>query len=105
MTTKELLEKLKNAETSEQSIDLAKELRDKLRGVDIEVNKKNVYVRKNLREWIQRRIEEEGVSKRQVAIACGILYETFINYLSGDRPLPYDSIEKVLGLLSVEFIE
>lgn len=53
----------------------------------------------NLREVVQHYLKERGITKRALAMEIGITEQSLINYLKGDRGLPYEYTENLLVIL------
>lgn len=55
-----------------------------------------------IREAINNRLKEVGVSQKKCAIDNGIFQQNFSSFLSGTRPLPLQDLERVLEYLGLE---
>lgn len=53
----------------------------------------------NLRRLIQQRLNEEGLSRNEVAKCIGIRASSFDDYFARRRNLPYKYVERILALL------
>ena len=54
-----------------------------------------------IRDLIKKQLAELGKSNRAFALEMNINYSTFHNFVSGQRPLPYDDLERVLIALDL----
>lgn len=70
-----------------------------VRCIAFDVASGRAYQYINLRQVLSRKMNQEKISRRQMAKAIGICQSSFTDYLSGRRGLPYKYMERVLGIL------
>lgn len=57
------------------------------------------YIPFDLRTLIKHTLKEEGVTAQDLALVIGMHKTHLSAYLKGNRGIPYDKLEKILGLL------
>lgn len=70
-------------------------------GIGYNFVENRAFVRIDLRAKVKQRIDEEHLSRREVARAIGFNYQNFYNFLQGKRSLPYEKVEELLALLDI----
>ena len=58
------------------------------------------FIKYDFRPYISKRLTEEGLSVRQLAICIGMNYSNLIQYLKGSRIIPEKYLERIIGLLN-----
>lgn len=93
MTAREKMNLLKDA-TSENVHEIKEHVED---GVIDEVGRP--VVRLDIRAYIRRRLQEEGVSEYKAAEFLGKAQSNFSNFMSGRIPMPLRDVERLLWVL------
>jgi uncharacterized protein (UPF0371 family) len=95
MNLKDKVEILTNAYNSDEEFNKANELFSLAYNQDEQL----YYIDFNLRDFIRQEIEKNNVSLKDICTLIGYNNSSFTSYLNGRRGLPYDKLEKVLGLI------
>ena len=94
-TVKQKIEYLDTIKTKRDYFHLAR----RVRHIAFDAYAGRAYQFINLRQVISRKMNEERISRREMAKAIGIHQSSLTNYLNGRRPLPYKYVERILALL------
>ncbi len=95
MTPREKLELFAQIHTKKRFFNVGR----KVRGLEIDLISGQVYQRLNLRQVIAHRLNECGISRNEAAYYLDLRPCDFSSYMHGRRSLPYDKLERLLGLL------
>lgn len=74
-------------------------LNKKTSGFELDLKRGTCHQIVNLRYEIQKKMNEEHLSRNEVAKCIGIRINTFNDYFARRRNLPYKYVERILALL------
>ena len=94
-TVREKIDFLASIKTQKDYFRLSK----KVRCIAFDVASGRTYQYINLRQVLSKKLNDEGISRKEMARAIGICSTSLTDYLSGRRGLPYPYIERILGIL------
>ena len=69
--------------------------------VGFDTSTKRVIARKDIRQIIKNKLDEENVSIRQLALAINMNYQALSSGLSGTRSIPFDKLEEIWAILDL----
>lgn len=95
MNLKDKVEILTNAYNSDEEFNKANELFSLAYNKDEQL----YYVDFNLRDFIRRELKSNRVTIKDIAPLIGCNYTVFSDYLNNRRGLPYEQLERLLGLI------
>ena len=94
-TVREKIDFLASIKTQKDYFRLSKNVR--CIAFDIASGRTYQYI--NLRRVLSKKMDDEKVSRKEMARAIGIRSSSLTDYLSGRRGLPYPYVERILGIL------
>lgn len=95
MTLREKINLLKRSYESQEDFEKVEE---KIPIINVD-DRGLAYIHFDLRLYIRRTLKAEKVKQKEIAEILNIHPKTFSNYLVGERGIPYEKLEQLLGLL------